>query len=81
MTTLIQQIRAADQRIAKTEAVLRIQREEQQRLMDSRVDCDHKFAAPFKGFEHEGGNCTKCGINAIYADTLSWQKRTQRAKS
>lgn len=28
---------------------------------------DHVFTPPLKNYEHEGGTCTKCGINEVHA--------------
>ena len=36
-------------------------------LEGERHDCDHVFSPPMKNYEHEGGICTKCGINEVYA--------------
>lgn len=34
-------------------------------LESYRWECNHEFSAPLKGYEHEGGHCTKCGINEV----------------
>ena len=39
-------------------------------LENSRVDCAHIFSEPVLNYEHEGGYCTECGINELYAHTL-----------
>ena len=66
MYTLLDQINTAEKK----------RREIAQRLMEQdamiaelksyRFECDHDFAPALKGYEHEGGHCTKCGINEVF---------------
>ena len=49
------------QRLAEQDAVIR-------ELESYRWECEHEFAPALKGYEHEGGHCTKCGINEVYWD-------------
>lgn len=35
---------------------------------DRRKDCTHAFMPALRGYEHEGGYCTKCGINQVFAE-------------
>lgn len=37
-------------------------------LLALRQNCDHEFSKPLNGYEHEGGYCTKCGINEVHAE-------------
>ena len=66
MTSLLQQITSAER---ERRAILR-QLMEQEHLIDElkalRFECDHDFAPAYPGYEHEGGHCTKCGINEVY---------------
>ncbi len=34
------------------------------------VNCAHVFTPPMKGYEHEGGVCSKCSVGELYAPTL-----------
>lgn len=36
-------------------------------LEKRRVECEHKFTYALPGYEHEGGYCSKCGINEVHA--------------
>ena len=54
---------------------LDVETAELRELVAARVYCLHTFEPADKGYEHEGGHCSKCGINELYAHTLaSWQK-------
>lgn len=45
-------------------------------LESARIYCSHTFEPAVVGYEHEGGHCTKCGINELYAHTLAqWSKK------
>jgi hypothetical protein len=64
--TLLERIEYAEkqrreiaERLAEQDAVIA-------ELKSYRFECDHDFASALKGYEHEGGHCIKCGINAVY---------------
>jgi hypothetical protein len=66
MVTLLDQINHAEKhrreiakRLAEQDAAIAA-------LKFYRFECDHDFAPALKGYEHEGGHCTKCGINEVY---------------
>ena len=66
MITLLDQINTAEkkrreiaQRLAEQDAVIA-------ELKSYRFECVHDFAPALKGYEHEGGHCTKCGINEVF---------------
>ena len=44
-------------------------------LKSRRFDCKHDFAPALKGYEYEGGHCTKCGINEVF-----WKHNKKESK-
>ena len=72
---LIMQIGTAQRKVAQAQKALDLEIAELRKLEASRVHCEHTFEPAVKGYEHEGGYCSKCGINELYAKTLKdWQK-------
>ena len=68
-------IGAAQRRVAQVQKTLDLETAELRELESARVYCEHTFEPALKGYEHEGGYCTRCGINELYAKTLKdWQK-------
>ena len=48
---------------------------ELRKIEAERVHCPHTFERAVPGYEHEGGYCSLCGINELYAHTLAkWAK-------
>jgi len=76
--SLKDEIEAKRKEIAALEQSIGDRKRELTALENSRVKCAHTFSAAVRGYEHEGGHCTKCGINQLHADTLAWQYRTGR---
>jgi hypothetical protein len=56
------------QRLAEQDAVIA-------ELKFYRFECEHDFAPALKGYEHEGGHCTKCGINEVF-----WEHNKKEVK-
>lgn len=69
MITLKTKIEDAQKYLRQMQMRVREQEAFLEELEDQRADCKHTFSKPLKGYEHEGGYCTKCGINEIYAPT------------
>lgn len=72
---LIDRIREQEGIVCQQRAILLKAQKELDALLDQRVSCLHTFSRPLKHYEHEGGYCTECGVNELYAYTLA-----QRAK-
>ena len=75
MCTLLDRIKYAEKqrreiakRLAEQDAVIA-------ELKSYRLECDHTFAPALKGYEHEGGHCTKCGINEVF-----WEHNKKETK-
>ena len=62
------QIDTAKKRYFELEVSMSLQRQVIKELESLRWECDHEFSPPLKGYEHEGGQCTKCGINEVMWD-------------
>lgn len=68
-------IKYAEFEVSMAKRRLQVKEDELSKLNDSRVYCKHIFAPAALNYEHEGGYCTECGINELYAKTLaSWAK-------
>ncbi len=76
MQTLKQQIHAAWQDVTDAESTLSQARARYRELLNQQADCVHDFAAPLRGWEHEGGVCKLCGVNELYAITLQQRKKS-----
>lgn len=74
MQTLFQRIQAQQAVIRELENKLVKERSLLNTLEAERINCDHKFSAPLKGYEHEGGMCELCGVGELYAGTLATMK-------
>ena len=68
--SLIIRIDAARTKVATAHRILDEETATLRNLENSRVDCAHIFSKPVLNYEHEGGYCTECGINELYAHTL-----------
>lgn len=66
--TLSQQIRDAEAKVFKKQEKLNRALAKYHGLLALRQNCDHEFSKPLNGYEHEGGYCTKCGINEVHAE-------------
>jgi hypothetical protein len=64
--TLLEQINQQQQVVHAAEDARREAAVQLNKLLDQRMDCDHDFSKPLKGYEHEGGHCVKCGINEVF---------------
>lgn len=65
----------AEHKVTAAKRALEIETAELRKLENARVHCPHTFEPAVKGYEHEGGYCTLCGINELYAHTLAkWAK-------
>ena len=71
MVPLIRQIQRQEDRVRKAALKLHIEESALRSLELNRMHCDHIFSKPVLNYEHEGGTCIKCGINELYAHTLS----------
>ena len=72
---LIVRIKTAQFNVSQAKKALDHETAELRKLEADRVHCKHIFERADKGYEHEGGYCSECGINELYAHTLaSWQK-------
>lgn len=67
MTTLKEQIAECEREILVREEVIKSWKWKRNDLLRQRAYCKHVFSKPIKGLEHEGGACTECGINEVYA--------------
>lgn len=74
MLTLKQQIDQAKDEVFSKKCALKLYEDHLKELEDTRVNCKHKFSKAFPGYEHEGGECIYCGINELFAPTLSYLK-------
>ena len=75
MITLKEQIEHAKKKRREIEQRLKEQDVLIKELEDLRFQCDHEFAPALKGYEHEGGHCTKCGINEVF-----WEHNKKESK-
>lgn len=64
---LIDHINQVDATIRELEHALRDMHKYRDELYQERESCEHEFSEPLKNYEHEGGTCTKCGINEVHA--------------
>lgn len=74
MQTLKQQIDEVKAEIFSRQCAIEVYEKHLRELEDSRVDCKHEFTKPVVHYEHEGGYCIRCGINELFAHTLSFIK-------
>jgi hypothetical protein len=65
--SLKQQIDHANLTLFRLQESARNMKELIAELEATRKDCEHVFSDAVKGFEHEGGQCSQCGINELYA--------------
>jgi hypothetical protein len=65
--SLKDQIDYAEKQVREQEEKLELLYGVVKELKSYRSECRHIFSAPLKGYEHEGGYCTKCGINELAA--------------
>ena len=70
MKTLLEQIKEAKYEISQRQEAIKVYERALKFLEGQRVYCEHEWDAGVKGWEHEGVNCVKCGINDQYAKTL-----------
>ena len=61
-------IDTAKKSVYQTEQRLLVEKATLEKLESYRWECEHEFSPALKGYEHEGGHCTKCGINEVYWD-------------
>ncbi len=71
--SLKDQIEAQQAIVRKCDIALRVARKNLDELKQQQATCAHTFSDPIKGYEHEGGYCTECGVNELYAMTLKNQ--------
>ncbi len=69
MVSLKDQIDTAQRYLRQMQMRVREQEAVIEELENRRAYCKHQFSKPVKGYEHEGGYCTECGINELYAPT------------
>lgn len=69
--SLITKIWRQEDRVRNITIKLHIEEVKLRSLELKRIDCTHIFSKPVLNYEHEGGTCIKCGINELYAHTLS----------
>lgn len=70
MQTLLEKINEAKYEISQRQEAIKAWSNALKFLEEQRAFCDHEWGEPYKGFEHEGCNCVKCGINDQYAPLL-----------
>ena len=63
---LIDQIARVQRDVFAAEARVRQLKDDLHLLMKQQMQCAHTFTPALKGYEHEGGQCTECGINEVY---------------
>lgn len=68
MPSLREHIAAQKAIIAVAQQQAMLAKRELAALEEQRKHCHHTFSPPVKGYEHEGGYCTECGINEVYAE-------------
>ncbi len=72
---LKQRIELATNKVSQAARTLEIETAKLRELKSARVHCSHMFEPAITGYEHEGGYCSLCGINELYARTLkNWAK-------
>jgi len=69
MQTLKDKIEEMQQAIRAREQGIKVAQGELTERLAERQDCDHVFLPAIPGFEQEGGMCSRCGINQVYAET------------
>jgi hypothetical protein len=69
MVSLKDQIDTAQRYLRQMQMRVREQEQLVEELENRRAYCKHQFSRAVKGYEHEGGYCTECGINELYAPT------------
>lgn len=80
--SLLEQINAQHKEVLQLERQLEQAKGKLAAIKAQRVNCKHVFSKPYVGYEHEGGYCTECGINQLYAESLQRLKqRTEEATS
>lgn len=67
--TLLEQIQRTERLLYAHQRAVEQTKAELSQLQHQRHDCDHQFSRPHPGYEHEGGYCTKCGINEVHAES------------
>ena len=65
--SLAERIKLADEKVRRKQDKLNRALAKYHGLLALRQNCDHEFSKPLNGYEHEGGYCTKCGINEVHA--------------
>ena len=68
--TIKESLARLDAQIRKAESALTLLRKRRKEVEALQKTCDHKFTPPLKNYEHEGGYCSECGVNELYAYTL-----------
>ena len=65
-TTLLEKITEKEQEIAALRWNIKFHEAGLSLLLKERFNCEHEWNPPYKGYEHEGCSCKKCGISDIY---------------
>jgi hypothetical protein len=76
--SLLTRLEKQEERVRKAAFNLSKEKLALRELELKRLNCAHIFSKPVLNYEHEGGYCTKCGINELYAYTLANEQRTTR---
>lgn len=80
--SLLEQIKEQHEVVIQLERQLDEAKGKLAAIKAQRINCKHVFSKPYKGYEHEGGYCTECGVNQVYAESLQRLKqRTEEATS
>jgi len=72
--SLLEQIEAQERLVKLAKDKLSEEQATLSNLTSKRADCNHVFNKAVLNYEHEGGYCTKCGVNELYAYYLKSKK-------
>lgn len=72
--TLLEQISAAKSIVSRIQHALAQAGQQVKQLESQRIDCPHVWGNMIPGYDHEGCNCTLCGMNDVYWSTFKNQQ-------